>query len=111
MSLADLLAEIVAGLDRAGIPHMVAGSIASTHHGEPRTTQDIDLVIDPPETSLDAFVAGLDRDRFYVGKVFAALGRGEQFNVIEVTTGWKVDLMLRKDRRSVVRSSLAVSRR
>lgn len=27
MSLADLLAEIVAGLDRAGIPHMVAGSM------------------------------------------------------------------------------------
>jgi hypothetical protein len=34
----ELLTEIVRGLDAASIPHMVAGSIASTYHGEPRTT-------------------------------------------------------------------------
>jgi hypothetical protein len=51
------LAHIVAALDAAGIPHMVAGSFASTFHGNPRTTQDIDLV-----------------------------------------SGWKIDLILRKDR-------------
>lgn len=98
MTLAELLAEIVRGLNDAAIPHMVAGSIASTHHGEPRTTQDIDLIIDPPsEANLDAFVAGLDRARFYVGE-WAALEGRRQFNVIDVTTGWKVDLILRRDR-------------
>ena len=98
MTLAALLAEIVRGLDAAGIPHMVAGSLASTHHGEPRSTQDIDLVIDPDGPALTRFVAGLDRDRFYVGDAHGALARRDQFNVIDVTTGWKVDLIIRKDR-------------
>ena len=53
------LARVVGALNKAGIPHMVAGSFASTHHGVPRTTQDIDLVIEPAAASLRAFVAGL----------------------------------------------------
>lgn len=98
LTLAELLAEIVRALDAAEIPHMVAGSLASTHHGEPRSTQDIDLVIDPSAASLATFVAGLDRDRFYVGDADGALERRDQFNVIDLTTGWKVDLIIRKDR-------------
>ena len=98
MTLTDLLAEIVSALDAAGIPHMVAGSLASTHHGEPRSTQDIDLVIDPSATGLALFVARLDPDRFYVGDACGALDRRDQFNVIETTTGWKVDLIIRRDR-------------
>ena len=42
----DFLARLIVRLDRAGIAHMVAGSFASTHHGTPRTTRDIDLVIE-----------------------------------------------------------------
>lgn len=56
MTLGELLAEVVRGLDAASIPNLVAGSIASTYHGEPRTTQDIDLVIDPSEPALASFV-------------------------------------------------------
>jgi hypothetical protein len=44
----DFLGRIVAALNEARIAHMVAGSFASTHHGLPRTTQDIDRVIEPP---------------------------------------------------------------
>jgi hypothetical protein len=98
VTLAELLAEIVRALDAAEVPHMVAGSLASTHHGEPRSTQDIDLVIDPSEATLAAFVAGLDSERFYVGDALGALERRDQFNVIDLTTGWKVDLVIRKDR-------------
>ena len=106
MTLADLLSQIVGALDAAGIPHMVAGSLASTHHGEPRSTQDIDLVVDPSPASLAAFVADLDRERFYVGDAQGALDRRDQFNVIDVTSGWKVDLIIRKDR-SFSRSEFA----
>lgn len=34
-------------LAEAGIPYMLAGSFASTLHGRPRSTQDVDIVIDP----------------------------------------------------------------
>lgn len=98
MTLVELLAEIVAALDAAAIPHMVTGSLASTHHGEPRSTNDIDLVIDPSAADLAVFVAGLDPDRFYIGDALGALSRRDQFNVIDTTTGWKVDLIIRRDR-------------
>jgi len=94
----DLLAEVVHRLDTAGIAHMVAGSLSSSFHGEPRSTQDIDLVIDPDATSLAMFTAGWDRPRFYVGDGPTALRNRSQFNIIDTTTGWKIDLILRKDR-------------
>ena len=79
---------------------MLAGSFASTFHGEPRTTQDIDLVIDPGRPALDAFVESLDPDAFYVSAEAAdeAWRRRGQFNLVLLDSGWKVDLILRKDR-------------
>lgn len=32
---------------------MLAGSFASSHHGAPRTTQDIDIVVSPSLTLLE----------------------------------------------------------
>ena len=58
------LAAIVSELHRFEIPHMLAGSFASTYHGDPRTTNDIDLVIDPTRAALENFVRGLDSERF-----------------------------------------------
>lgn len=98
MTLTDLLGEIVPALDAAGIPHMITGSVASTLHGEPGTTQDIDLVIDPTPDQLRAFIDQLDHQRFYIGDAFSALELRDQFNIIDVTTGWKVDLIIRKSR-------------
>ena len=72
MSQGALLARMVRGLNEAGIPHMVVGSLASSFHAEPRTTQDIDIVIDPTPESLKRFVEGAE-----------ALDRRTSFNVIE----------------------------
>ncbi len=40
--LQDLLERLVRTLESAGVPFMIAGSFASTVHGLPRTTQDLD---------------------------------------------------------------------
>jgi hypothetical protein len=95
-----LLQAIVERLDSIGIAYMVVGSFASTAHGEPRSTQDLDLVIDPAPEQLDRLIASLDPDRYYVDADVArdALRRRSMFNVIEITTAWKVDLVIRKDR-------------
>ncbi|OWY61702.1 hypothetical protein B7486_62395, partial [cyanobacterium TDX16] len=45
-----------------------------------------------------AWLAGLDRDRWYVGDAETALARRDQFNLIDLTSGWKIDLVIRKDR-------------
>lgn len=94
------LAAIVRELDRAGIDHMLAGSFASTYHGDPRTTNDIDLVIDPDRSALDRLVRQLDSRLHYVSAEAAdeAWRRRGRFNVVVLESGWKVDLLLRKDR-------------
>ncbi len=94
------LAAIVSELDRFEIPHMLAGSFASTYHGDPRTTNDVDLVIDPSREALGRFARGLDPARFYVSAEAAqeAFGRRGQFNVVLLDSGWKADLILRNDR-------------
>ena len=100
MTLGDLVARMADRLERAGIPYMVTGSLASSFHGEPRTTRDVDLVIDPTPQALTAFVDRLPASEFSVDADAArvALQERSQFNIVEVETGWKVDFLVRKDR-------------
>lgn len=100
MSLAAVLGATIARLDRAGVPHMITGSVASSYHGEPRATRDLDVVIDPDRGALDRLVAELAAGGWYVDATAAerALADRRQFNAIDPTTGWKVDFLVRKDR-------------
>jgi hypothetical protein len=99
MTQEEFLAELAGRLEAAGIPYMVAGSHASSYHGQPRATQDVDLVIDPSPEQLDEFLTRLG-DPFYVSPEAAheALRRRSPFNIILVTDGWKADLIIRKER-------------
>lgn len=100
MSLAELLAATIARLDRAGVPYMITGSVASSYHGEPRATRDLDVVIDPDPEGLARLVADLEAGGLYVdaGAADRALADRTQFNAIDPGTGWKVDFLVRKDR-------------
>lgn len=51
------LQPAVAALNEASVPYMLTGSFASSFHGAPRTTQDIDIVIAPTLGSLKALLA------------------------------------------------------
>jgi len=65
--LESLLRRVVEALDSAGVPFMVAGSFASTTHGLQRTTQDLDVVIDPAdEESLSKLICKLPLDSYYL---------------------------------------------
>jgi len=78
----DFLARLTAKLVAAGIPHMVVGSFASSFHGAPRSSQDLDLVIDPDAASLQKFLATLPAHEYYadaaleVSMATAATARG-----------------------------------
>jgi hypothetical protein len=99
VTFATLLAEVIARLDAAGVPYMVTGSLASSYHGEPRATLDVDVVIDPTPASLARLVDDLQGARFYVDRDAArrALDERSQFNVIG-PNALKVDFIIRKDR-------------
>jgi hypothetical protein len=99
VTFADLVADVVARLDVAEIPHMLTGSIASSWYGEPRATQDPDVVIDPSAAGLDRLVDGLQAGGWYVDRdvAQAALRERTQFNAIG-PDAFKVDFIVRHDR-------------
>jgi hypothetical protein len=67
VSAAATLQTILGALDDAAIPYMLVGSFASTIHGAPRTTHDIDIVIDPTPESLTQFVLSVESPTVYAG--------------------------------------------
>jgi hypothetical protein len=97
---AELLKRVADLLDAAGVPYMLTGSFASAIFGALRTTQDIDIVIDPKLGSLERFLSSLPQDSYYVSREAAreAYGGEGMFNLVDFATGWKVDLIIRKRR-------------
>jgi hypothetical protein len=100
MNTGDVFARVLAALEAAGVPHMLTGSFASSFHGVPRGTQDIDIVIAPDREQLLALIAKFPASRYYVSRDAAldALAHHGQFNVIDLATGWKIDFIIRKPR-------------
>lgn len=97
---AAFLARLIAVLDRAGVPHMLVGSFASSIHGVARYTRDVDLVINPTAESLDRLLELLAGQEVYVDPEVARheFHRCGQFNVIDSSTFWKADLIFHKPR-------------
>ena len=99
MTFAEVVSDLVGRLDDARITHMLTGSVGSSWYGEPRATQDLDVVIDPAPTALDQLIDGLLADRWYVDRDVAhtALSDRTQFNAIR-PDAFKVDFIVRHDR-------------
>ncbi len=85
-------------LERLGVPYLVGGSLASSLHGTPRATQDVDLVADLRLQHVPALVAALE-ETFYVDHemIRDAIARRSSFNVIHLETMFKVDVFILKD--------------
>ena len=93
------LREVSGCLDDLGVPFFVAGSVASTMHGEIRTTQDVDLVVELEESQVRPLTEAL-RAAFHVDEeaVVEAVRRRSSCNLIHRRTGFKVDLFVRRER-------------
>ena len=100
MSLSQFLTRLARVLEQVQVPWMLSGSLASAFHGTPRSTQDVDIIVVLTRERLGALLAALPEDVYYVSDTAAreALARAGQFNVIDLETGWKADLILRKPR-------------
>jgi len=99
VNLADLVAAAIESLNAAGVPFMITGSLASSFYGAPRATNDLDVVIDPNQTTLRRLVEALHASGFYADADAAriALAERSQFNAIG-PDAWKIDFIMRKDR-------------
>lgn len=99
MSLGTLLVRLVPALDKMQAPYMVTGSVASSAHGLPRSTLDLDIVIAPTQTQLLTLMSQFPPDFYYADEQQAlqALAKQSQFNIIDFATGWKVDFIIARD--------------
>ena len=92
----ELLRRVVDTLERLHLTYLVTGSIATILYGEPRFTNDIDVVVQLPLDCAEALVRAFPADEFYVDveRVRAAVTRRGQFNIIHPASGLKVDVMI-----------------
>ena len=102
VSLEDALARLIGVLEATNVPFMLTGSLASAAHGVPRATADLDLVVDPDPSSVDDLLAALEAGGWRVqGGANAAretIAERSHVVVVDETTSWKVDLVVRKER-------------
>ena len=100
MTQGDVLQAMVAKLDASEIPYMLSGSVASSAYGKPRSTEDLDIIISPTLPQLNALLVALPPDEYYASFEAAKAAFFEQsmFNVIDLATGWKVDLIFLKSK-------------
>lgn len=54
--------RVAAAIEVAGGSYFVGGSVATSLHGDPRSTNDIDFVVSLPLGQIDAFIAALGVD-------------------------------------------------
>lgn len=85
--------------EREGIPYRIVGSMASMAYSEPRFTNDIDILVDLREDQAAAVVGEFPPPDFYVSlpAIRDAIRRRQQFNIIHLPSGLKIDVILRKD--------------
>ena len=100
MTAETLLSLVLRLLRECGVESMLTGSLAAAQYATPRSTHDIDLVIDGPAPAMDCAIAKLLDAGLYLDADVAqqAVRERSQFNVIDPGSGWKVDLLLRKMR-------------
>jgi hypothetical protein len=99
MTEAELLRHVVDTLEALGISYMISGSQASIYYGEPRLTQDIDVVADVSLAHVVSLQQSFPLPDFYLSEdaVREAIATRGQFNVIHAPSGLKVDVMIPKD--------------
>lgn len=98
MSVTIVFEKVRAALEAAGIPYFVTGSFASSAHGIPRSTNDIDIVIAPSPRQLENLLQQFPGTDFATDRedAFDALSRRSLFNVVDYATMWKIDFIIRQ---------------
>lgn len=100
MSANGVLQRILEALEVTGVPYMVVGSFAASYHGAPRSTADLDIVIDADLHELQKLTQLLQERNYYAVTEDAveAWQQRSMFNVIDLAESWKIDFILMKHR-------------
>jgi hypothetical protein len=96
----DTLSRLLEILTRHGVRFHLTGGITSVAYGEPRMTQDIDIVVDNPSlaASLDAFIAAATQAGFMLDPdtVRHAVAKKAMFQLFDMAEALKIDVYPRE---------------
>jgi hypothetical protein len=95
----ELLKKVVDILDRTGIKYMTTGSIVSSLQGEPRSTNDIDLVVNIKNADIRNLVSSINNTEYYLEEesIKEAIKNKDMFNLIDTQEGDKIDFWVLTD--------------
>jgi hypothetical protein len=93
----DLSLLFLRPMNRLGLRYIVSGSTASILYGEPRYTNDLDLVVFLRLEDIKRLIEVFPTPEFYVPPqevIVAEIAREQrgQFNLVHVSTGFKADI-------------------
>lgn len=94
----NVLKDCSERLDKLGIPYMLTGSMALIHYAQPRTTTNIDIIIELTSDDVENFIKEFEPD-YYVpqSRIKDAIYRNRMFNLLNQQTIIKIDCVIRKD--------------
>ena len=87
--------QVAEALERCGLRYLVGGSLASSFSGEPRSTLDVDMVVELDERTIDLLVHELGPE-FYADpeSLRRAVRKKSTANLIHFETSTKVDVFV-----------------
>ncbi len=90
----DLLKYMITAFEKLKIRYFITGSIASMFYGEPRFTNDIDVVADIREEHISGLLRLFPEKEFYLSddSIRDAIKNQYQFNIIHPSSGLKIDV-------------------
>ena len=92
------LVDVLERLNQIGVSYMLTGSMASNYWGTPRTTHDLDFVIQLPREQVDLFVDAFQQGLFIQREsVRDSFRPPRQFNVIDEQSTLKADFWQLRD--------------
>jgi hypothetical protein len=93
------LREVLRVFTTLGIPYALGGSMASSIHGIRRDTLDADITAEPFPGKEALLAAAFGADYYLsLQAIQQAVRQRSSFNIINTSTGFKVDVFIRKDR-------------
>lgn len=95
----QLMQRLADFMEAQKIAYRIVGSMASMVYGEPRFTNDVDIVVELRPEHVPALCAAFAPPEYYLAEhaVHDAIARRFQFNILHPASGLKVDIVLQQD--------------
>jgi len=98
MSQLELLKKTLTALETHNVEYMLVGSFVSSLYGEPRSTQDIDMIVSIDKKQISNLVKYFPPPKYYLDEeqIQLAVRHEKMFNLLDTEEGDKIDFYIQK---------------